>query len=160
MSIRLQSAPLEAAMTPDYASSTPVSASRTGHVAAVRSTLLRAAVTAGVAGALAIGASTLPTGTSAPEISTTTAAVRLTGGFCPFGTHHGPGSGCRGGSVNNNQRLNDSLRDTGEMYLDAGECAGKAVGKSLWKNRKKPTPPSVGLGTISPAIKCGRQKGY
>ena len=41
-----------------------------------------------------------------------------------------------------------------------GECAVKAVGKSLWRNRKKPTLPTVALGTIKPGVKCGRSKGY
>jgi hypothetical protein len=80
--------------------------------------------------------------------------------WCPFGTRHGKGSGCRGGGINDNQRLNGSLKETGRMYVDAGECAGKAVGKSLLKNRRKPSMGSIALGTIAPGIRCGRSKGY
>jgi hypothetical protein len=47
--------------------------------------------------------------------------------WCPFGTHGGKGKGCRGGSINDNERLNESVDDTLHMYKDAGECAGKGV---------------------------------
>ncbi|WP_181779842.1 hypothetical protein [Pseudonocardia pini] len=111
----------------------------------------------GLSGALAAGVLTTAPQVTAPSPVVVEAQVQ-TVGFCPFG--HNSSGGCRGGGINDNQRLNDALADTGRMYLDAGECAGKAVGKSLWKNRKKPSLPGVALGTVSPAIKCGDSKGY
>jgi hypothetical protein len=108
----------------------------------------------GLSGALAAGVLTTAPQAPSPVVE---AQVQIVG-FCPFG--HNSSGGCRGGGINDNQRLDDALADTGRMYLDAGECAGKAVGKSLWKNRKKPSLPGVALGTVSPAIKCGNSKGY
>jgi hypothetical protein len=110
----------------------------------------------GVSGALAVGVLA-----TAPQPAASRPVVEAqvqTVGFCPLG--HNSSGGCRGGSINDNERLNDALADTGQMYADAAECAGKAVGKSLWKNRKKPSLPGVALGTVSPAIKCGNTKGY
>ena len=127
----------------------------------VRGLAARGLVVAGLTGAVAVGALTSPTSPSPTSSANGLAVVEAhvqTVAFCPLGTL--PGGGCRGGSINDNKRLNDSLASTGRMYVDAGECATKAVGKSLWKNRKKPTMPGVAAGTISPAIKCGRSKGY
>jgi hypothetical protein len=135
--------------------------------------LARAAVTVSVAGAVAAGLAlsvitTAPpagapgvAGSSVPAAAGTTSSssIKLVA-FCPFGTHHGPGSGCRGGSINNNARANRAAAETGRMSVDAAECAGKAVGKSVWKNRKKPSFGGVALGTISPALRCGHKKGY
>lgn len=133
----------------------------------------RAAVTVSVAGAVAAGlalsvaTAAPPAGapgvasSSAPASAGTMSSSSITlVGFCPFGTHRGPGSGCRGGSINNNARVNRAAAETGRMYVDAAECAGEAVGKSAWKNRKKPSFGGVALGTISPALRCGHKKGY
>ncbi|MBL8924916.1 MAG: hypothetical protein JNM77_01575 [Pseudonocardia sp.] len=133
----------------------------------------RAAVTVSVAGAVAAGlalsvVTTAPpagapgvAGPSAPaRVGTMSSSSIELVAFCPFGTHHGPGSGCRGGSINDNARVNRAAAKTGRMYVDAAECAGKAVGKSVWKNRKKPSVGGVALGTISPALRCGHTKGY
>jgi hypothetical protein len=45
--------------------------------------------------------------------------------WCPLG--HAKNGHCRGGSINDNERLNDALKDTGGMYKDAAECAAKGV---------------------------------
>ena len=110
----------------------------------------------GLFGALTAGALAGTSEAAAPR--PVVEAQIQTVGFCVLG--HNSSGGCRGGSINDNERLNDALAETGQMYVDAGECAGKAVGKSLWKNRKKPTLPTVALGTIAPGIKCGMAKGY
>ncbi|GAA4991242.1 hypothetical protein WHI96_09105 [Pseudonocardia tropica] len=107
-------------------------------------------------GALAAG---LTLGPADSATRTVTAPVQ-TVAFCPFGTHDGPGSGCRGGGIDDNQRLNDALSDTGAMYVDAGECALKAVGKSLVRSWKRPSLPAIATGTIKPAVSCGHDKGY
>jgi hypothetical protein len=110
----------------------------------------------GLAGALAVGVLTTAPQAAAP--SPVVEAQVQTVGFCPFG--HNKSGGCRGGSINDNQRLNDSLAETGDMYADAAECAAKALGKSLRKNLKKPSLPGLALGTVAPGIKCGNSKGY
>jgi hypothetical protein len=118
----------------------------------------RTLTTAGLAGALLLGGVALPATASAAEAPAGVAASRMVTAWCPFGTHSGPGGGCRGGSINDNDRANAAARDTADMYKDAGDCAVKAVGKSLWRNRKKPNFVGVALGTIAPGIKCGRTK--
>lgn len=71
--------------------------------------------------------------------------------WCPFGTHGGPGGGCRGGSINDNKRLNNAVSGTVQMYRDAGECAvvgvvtGTAEGDPL-------------AGSWVPAAECGSDK--
>jgi hypothetical protein len=57
--------------------------------------------------------------------------------WCPLG--HAKNGNCRGGSINDNERLNESLEDTGQMYKEAGECAVKGVikGKAkFWSSQK------------------------
>ncbi|MDT0353948.1 hypothetical protein [Pseudonocardia charpentierae] len=122
--------------------------------------LRRVLTTAGIAGALLAGGIALPATASAAEMPASHNPSLVLAARCPFGTHGGPGGGCRGGSINDNARVNRAASDTADMYRDAGECAVKAVGKSVWRNRKKPTLPTVALGTIKPGIKCGRSKGY
>lgn len=120
----------------------------------------RVLVTAGIIGTLTVGAVALPATASAAERPAGLTTSRMMTSFCPFGTHGGPGGGCRGGSVNDNARANAAARDTAEMYRDAGECAGRAIGKSVLRNKKRPSFGTVALGTIRPGIKCGRSKGY
>ncbi|OLL70452.1 hypothetical protein Ae168Ps1_6199 [Pseudonocardia sp. Ae168_Ps1] len=126
-----------------------------------RGLMARGLVVAGLTGVLAAGAlgsaPSAPAPLAAPATAVVEAAVEPVA-FCPFGKN--ANGGCRGGSINDNERLNRSLADTGLMYKDAAECAGKAVGKSLWNNRKKPSLPGVALGTVAPAVKCGQSKGY
>ncbi|MDD7966560.1 hypothetical protein [Actinomycetospora lemnae] len=124
---------------------------------------MRYATSVLVAGSLALGGGFLaaPSASAAtPAVGPATASVAAVPSWCPLGTHSGPGGGCRGGSVNDNERLNRSLAETGRMYADATECALKSVGKSVVKNRKKPSVPGIAGGTVSPAFKCGREKGY
>lgn len=102
--------------------------------------LRRALTTAGIAGALLAGGVALP--------ATASAAVPAA---------HGP---TLVRTAFDGDRANRALAETGKMYRDAGECAVKAVGKSLWRNRKKPTLPGIALGTVKPAVKCGRSKGH
>ena len=106
----------------------------------------RAAVTVSVAGAVAAGLAlsvitTAPpacapgvAGSSVPAAAGTmsSSSIELVA-FCPFGTHHGPGSGCRGGSINNNARANRAAAETGRMYADAAEFRLDAVGRRCWQ---------------------------
>ena len=71
--------------------------------------------------------------------------------WCPFGTHGGKGGGCRGGSVNDNKlALNKAIRDTGQMYKDAGECA--VVGVVAGTAEGDPM-----MGSWLPAAECGSE---
>ncbi len=81
-------------------------------------------------------------------------------GWCPFGTHHGKGTGCRGGSINDNKRLNESLKDTGQMYKDAGECAGAGLAGGVSSQLRSPVPSFQGLAanSVPGAIACGASK--
>jgi hypothetical protein len=113
---------------------------------ATRATLAAAAAFTIAGGALGI------IGDFAPGQTTTVALASFSlPSWCPFGTHGGPGGGCRGGSINDNQRLNDAVSDTAKMYRDAGECAifgvvkGTAEGDPL-------------LGSWVPAAECGSDK--
>jgi hypothetical protein len=79
--------------------------------------------------------------------------------WCPFGTHHGKGSGCRGGSINDNERLNDSLTDTGGMYKDAGKCAAAGIAGGVSSQLHSPVPSFGGLvkeSLVGGAV-CGSQ---
>jgi hypothetical protein len=113
---------------------------------ALRATLATATALTIAGGAFGI------TGDSGPgqPTSMSLAAFSLPS-WCPFGTHGGPGGGCRGGSIDDNQRLNDAVSDTVEMYRDAGECAivgvvtGTAEGDPLG-------------GSWVPAAECGSDK--
>lgn len=108
--------------------------------------LRRAVLSAGTAGILVAGAAGLAPGapasttnaspTSAPP-ATVSAPVRLASSGCLLG--RAENGNCRGGSINDNKRLNDALKDTGEMYKEAGECAIKGVIKGrgkFWSSQK------------------------
>jgi hypothetical protein len=77
--------------------------------------------------------------------------------WCPLGTRHGKGSGCRGGSINDNERLNQSLKNTGKMYKDAGECAAKGVAKGL-TGPGSPSFPIIAGRSLVETAKCGATK--
>jgi hypothetical protein len=77
--------------------------------------------------------------------------------WCPLGTRHGKGSGCRGGSINDNKRLNKAVKDTGKMYKDAGECAVKGVAKGL-TGSGSPSFPGIAGRSLVESAKCGATK--
>ncbi len=136
----------------------PTPATETRPVPQPGHAIRRLLATVGMAGALTLGGVALPATASAAEAPTAVGVSRVVTGFCPFGTHSG--GGCRGGSINDNERANRAARETGKLYVDAAECAGRALGKSVVKNRKRLSLPSIGLGTVKPGIKCGQDKGY
>jgi hypothetical protein len=126
---------------------------------------------AGTAGVLVVGTLGLPATAWSATPGASVASVSLAAStgpieaanlhsvptWCPFGTNHGKGSGCRGGSVNDNKRVNDSVKDTGDMFKDAGECAIEGVAKgveskpkSFWGLAKKSEEEGFKCGTKSP----------
>lgn len=134
-------------------------------VLSARQSIRRAAAAVVVSGALAAGAlvtgGLTPSGSSHPvgaAPAPAVAGVQLAASASRLPCWRHDGHGCDNKSFRGG--LRDASRGTGKMYRDAGECAGKSVAKSLWKNRKKPNMASLALGTIKPGIKCGRSKGY
>lgn len=115
----------------------------------------RTLLVAATAGALAVGAySTAEASPSIPAAAPSGSIVPSVfsmPSWCPFGTHGGAGGGCRGGGIPDNERVNQAFKDTGQEFLDAGECAlkgviqGMATGDPLY-------------GSWRPAAICGSTK--
>jgi hypothetical protein len=141
--------------------------------ASTTSVVRRALAGAGTAGLLALGLSLHGVGTATPEASATPAPVTLAGmtvhavqegvspapTWCIFGTHHGKGSGCRGGSINDNQRLDNAVDNTLNMYKDAGRCAGEGVVKGTAESLGEGDPTLEGIAANSAAdsVECGSE---
>lgn len=108
-------------------------------------TLMTRIVAAGATGILAVGGlaiitpaahatqSVVPVSIAASTSPIGMASLESLPDRCLFGTHGGKGKGCRGGSINDNERLNRATKETGKMYKDAGECAIKGVIKGKGK---------------------------
>lgn len=73
--------------------------------------------------------------------------------WCPFGTHHGAGSGCRGGSVNDNERVNRAAKATWIDYRDATKCALGGVAGATRDSPK--TGPKFAVDSLVGGFSCG-----
>ena len=108
----------------------------------------------------------LPSGTASAHAPISAPATTSTA-FCPLGTHDGPGSGCRGGSLSEGDRWKRAGRAQAESTKDAAGCAIEGVGKTLVPQRKglprpgervKPqplNPAQIFWGSQWEAFKCG-----
>ncbi|MDD7966566.1 hypothetical protein [Actinomycetospora lemnae] len=101
--------------------------------------LATCAIAAGVLlGVLSWGAATSVGVTTISHAAPLATSASLLPTWCPFGTHDGAGSGCRGGGINDNERVNRAARGTWVQYREAGRCAMEGVGGAASEGIRDP----------------------
>jgi hypothetical protein len=117
---------------------TPAGRRPSGRLALARR-LATSAIAGGVlVGALSWGAAT-PVGVATVSHTAPLAtSASLLPTWCPFGTHDGPGSGCRGGGIDDNERANRAARGTWVQYREAGRCALEGVAGAASEGLRDP----------------------